>query len=73
MADRFSDGRLSDVEEKILRAERLSFADGVHLFREANPLLLELGALRLELRHELTHLALALAFERASPVHDASR
>jgi cyclic dehypoxanthinyl futalosine synthase len=38
MADRFSDGRLGDVEEKILRAERLGFGDGVHLFREANPL-----------------------------------
>ena len=38
MADRFPATRLADVEEKVLRGERLSFADGVHLFRDANPL-----------------------------------
>ena len=29
---------LDDIEAKVLRGERLSFADGVRLFREANPL-----------------------------------
>jgi len=30
--------RLGEIEAKVLRGERLSFADGVHLFRGANPL-----------------------------------
>ena len=34
----FASHSLGDVEGKILRGERLSFADGVRLFREANPL-----------------------------------
>ena len=29
---------LQDIEEKILAGERLGLADGVRLFREANPL-----------------------------------
>lgn len=33
-----TDGGLADIEEKILGGERLSFDDGVRLFREANPL-----------------------------------
>jgi cyclic dehypoxanthinyl futalosine synthase len=35
---RLTDSSLAGIEEKILAGERLSFADGVRLFREANPL-----------------------------------
>jgi cyclic dehypoxanthinyl futalosine synthase len=35
---RSPDRGLADIEDKILSGERLSFADGVRLFREANPL-----------------------------------
>jgi cyclic dehypoxanthinyl futalosine synthase len=35
---RFTDGSLATIEEKIVAGERLSLADGVRLFREANPL-----------------------------------
>jgi 2-iminoacetate synthase ThiH len=35
---RLTDSSLAGIEEKILTGERLSFADGVRLFREANPL-----------------------------------
>jgi cyclic dehypoxanthinyl futalosine synthase len=34
----FPTNTLDDIEEKILAGERLGFADGVRLFREANPL-----------------------------------
>lgn len=32
------EGSLTGIEEKVIAGERLSFADGVRLFREANPL-----------------------------------
>jgi cyclic dehypoxanthinyl futalosine synthase len=35
---RFTDSGLAGIEDKILSGERLSFDDGVRLFREANPL-----------------------------------
>ncbi len=35
---RFGDGDLASIEAKILHGERLSFDDGVRLFREASPL-----------------------------------
>jgi len=35
---RLLEGSLATIEDKILANERLSFADGVRLFREANPL-----------------------------------
>ncbi|HEX7550419.1 MAG TPA: cyclic dehypoxanthinyl futalosine synthase [Candidatus Methylomirabilis sp.] len=41
---RFADQTLADIEEKILAGERLSFADGVRLFRDANPLQLSAWA-----------------------------
>ena len=41
---RFTDGSLATIEEKIVAGERLSFADGVRLFREANPLQLSAWA-----------------------------
>jgi cyclic dehypoxanthinyl futalosine synthase len=34
----FAKDLLADIETKVLEGERLSFADGVRLFREANPL-----------------------------------
>jgi cyclic dehypoxanthinyl futalosine synthase len=40
----FSGNGLDDIETKVLSGERLSFADGVRLFREANPLQLSAWA-----------------------------
>ena len=39
-----TDDCLDDIEAKILEGERLSFADGVRLFREATPLQLSAWA-----------------------------
>ena len=39
-----ADRTLDAIEAKILEGERLSFADGVHLFREATPLQLSAWA-----------------------------
>jgi cyclic dehypoxanthinyl futalosine synthase len=41
---RFTDSSLAIIEVKIIAGERLSFADGVRLFREANPLQLSTWA-----------------------------
>jgi cyclic dehypoxanthinyl futalosine synthase len=40
----FTEHRLADIEEKIFGGVRLAFADGVRLFREANPLQLSAWA-----------------------------
>ena len=40
----FTDRNLADIEDKILMGERLSFDDGVRLFRQANPLQLSAWA-----------------------------
>jgi cyclic dehypoxanthinyl futalosine synthase len=40
----YSDDTLDDIEEKILAGNRLDFADGVRLFRDANPLQLSAWA-----------------------------
>jgi 2-iminoacetate synthase ThiH len=45
------DPNLTDIEDKILAGERLSFDDGVRLFREANPI--QLSAWADLVRHRL--------------------
>ncbi len=47
----FTDGSLDGIEEKIVAGKRLSFAEGVRLFREANPL--QLSAWAHLVRHRL--------------------